>query len=345
MPRSSAPWIILALLGALAGLGYRHYVDDPLEASAANYLRSSVHGAGLALAGWATHLYFTSAGGEWVRRWPLAVEVVVRSVAMAFAVAAIAAGLQVMLYAEPLEAKWLTASFPRIVAVAFVASVLIGATIELTRLVGGRVLLNVVLGRYRRPVREERVLMFLDLVDSTALAEMIGELRMHDLLTRFFFDIDAPIRAHGREVHAYVGDAVIVSWPLDTRMAAAGCIGCVFAIRDRIADKAEAYRREFGAVPQFRAGLHAGPVVVSECGRSRRQIAFFGDAVNVAARLQEHCKEVGRTLLVSADLLRAARPAGDFAVETLGQAQLRGRAAAVEITAIDRPFREQVAAR
>ena len=39
---------------------------------------------------------------------------------------------------------------------------------ELTRLVGGRVLLNVALGRYRVPVREERVLMFLDLAGSTS---------------------------------------------------------------------------------------------------------------------------------------------------------------------------------
>ena len=34
---------------------------------------------------------------------------------------------------------------------------------------------------------------------------------MQDLLTRFFFDIDEPIVAHGGEVHAHVGDEVIVS--------------------------------------------------------------------------------------------------------------------------------------
>ena len=75
-------------------------------------------------------------------------------------------------------------------------------------------LLNVILGRYRHPIREERVLMFLDLAGSTAMAEALGEVRMQELLTRFFFDIDEPIVAHGGEVHAYVGDAVIVTWPL-----------------------------------------------------------------------------------------------------------------------------------
>ena len=28
-------------------------------------------------------------------------------------------------------------------------------------------------------------------------------------------------------------------------------------------------------VPGFRAGLHAGHVVISECGSSRRQLAYF----------------------------------------------------------------------
>ena len=56
--------------------------------------------------------------------------------------------------------------------------------------------------------------MFLDIADSTRLAEAMGELRVHDLITRFFFDIDEPISDFGGAVHAYVGDEVIVSWPV-----------------------------------------------------------------------------------------------------------------------------------
>lgn len=77
-------------------------------------------------------------------------------------------------------------------------------------------------------------------------------------------------------------------------------------------------------------------MVISECGDSRRQIAYFGDTMNVTARLQEHCKEVGRALLVSADLLRLVRPGNDLVVEALGPTQLRGRAAAVEVFAVER---------
>jgi len=231
MRRSLAPWIILAVVGLLAGVAYRYFADDAAEATLANYLRSGFHGMGVALSGWAVHLYFTSRSSEWVRRWPLVVEIIVQSVAMAIVVATVAMGLQAALYGNRTSATWLIDDFPRIVGIAFVMSALIGAVFELSRLVGGRVLFNVILGRYRRPTREERVLLFLDLVGSTSLAESMGELRMHDLLTRFFFDIDKAILAHGGEVHAYVGDEVIVTWRLAAQMSERHYLDCFLLFR------------------------------------------------------------------------------------------------------------------
>ena len=263
-------------------------------------------------------------------------DLAVRSAAMAVVVALAVLGLEPLLHWHRIESPLVGRTFPTIVAIAFFGALLVGAIFELTRLVGSRVLFNVALGRYRTPVREARVLMFLDLAGSTSLAESMGELRVQGLLTRFFFDIDGAIVAHGGEVHAYVGDEVIVTWPLDERMSGGRCIDCFFAIADSIAEKAELYRQEFGMVPSFRAGLHAGHVVISECGSSRRQLAYFGDTVNVTARLQEHCKEVGRNLLVSADLLRHMKLKPAFAVEPLGEARLRGRAAAIEVFVVER---------
>ncbi|MDE5453346.1 adenylate/guanylate cyclase domain-containing protein [Bradyrhizobium sp. CSA112] len=330
------PTFFLAIGGLIAGLAYRYLVNDPIEATLPNYLRSSFHGMGMTLAGWGVHLYFTSRRSEWVSRWPLLMDLAVRSATMAVVVASVALVLQVVLYWEWIETKWLIEQFPLIVAIGFVGAMLVGSAFELTRLVGSRVLFNIALGRYRSPVREARVLMFLDLAGSTSLAESMGELRVQGLLTRFFFDIDGAIVAHGGEVHAYVGDEVIVTWPLDARMSEGRCIDCFFAIADSIAERADSYRQEFGIVPSFRAGLHAGYVVISECGSSRRQLAYFGDTVNVAARLQEHCKEAGRNLLVSADLLRHMKLKPTFAIEGLGEIRLRGRAAAIEVFAVER---------
>jgi class 3 adenylate cyclase len=336
MQRVIRPTVFLAIIGLLGGIAYRYFIDDPIEATLPYYLRSSLHGMGITLACWGVHLYFTLRRSEWISRWPLLMDLAVRSAAMAVVVASAALVLQVTLYWESIKTKWLIEQFPIVVAFSFFASLLIMSAFELTRLIGSRVLFNIALGRYRRPVREARVLMFLDLAGSTSLAEAMGELRVQGLLTRFFFDIDGAIVAHGGEVHAYVGDEVIVTWPLDDRMSGGRCIDCFFAIADSIAERAESYRQEFGMVPSFRAGLHAGNVVISECGSSRRQLAYFGDTVNVTARLQEHCKEAGRNLLVSADLLRHMKLKPAFAIEALGEARLRGRAAAIEVFAIER---------
>lgn len=335
MRRTVTPAIVLAVFGLLVGGLFRFAFDQSDEASVANYLRSALEGAAISLIVWATHLYLVARGG-WLRRQPLIVELVARSVILAVVVAISAVVLEIVLYGHGLEAKWVRDTFLKIIGVGLLMSVPITMIYELVRMIGGRTLLSVVLGRYRQPVREERVLLFLDLVGSTSLAEAMGEVRVQELLTRFFFDIDEPIVAHGGEVHAYVGDEVIVTWPADTGQPSRRYLDCVFAIEDRLAKRTDHYRKEFGVVPTFRAGMHAGPVVIGECGDSRRQIAYFGDTVNVTARLQAHCKEAGRPLLISGELLRLLPSDPDFAIEPLGSTQLRGRAASIDIFAVAR---------
>jgi class 3 adenylate cyclase len=333
MRRLFAQLIAFALTAFTIGVAYRYFWDDPSEASVANYLRSGVHGMGLAACGLGAHLYFNARLSKRLR---FSRKFALRAAVMAIAVSTIAIGLQLALYDRRPGGTWFFAEFPRIVAITFVLSALFGSVFELTRLIGGRALLNVILGRYRHPTREERVLMFLDLSGSTSLAEALGEVRTQELFTSFFFDIDEPIVAHGGEVHAYVGDEVIVTWPLTGAVSAESCIDCFFAVADRITESAKSYQQKFGSVPQFRAALHAGPVVISECGDSHRQIAFFGDTLNVTARLRELCKEVGRPLLVSAALLSRVRPGPNLRVEALGGTALRGRLAAVQVFAVER---------
>ncbi|WP_050628425.1 adenylate/guanylate cyclase domain-containing protein [Bradyrhizobium viridifuturi] len=335
MRRNLTPAIVLAAFGLLVGGLFRYAFDQPNEASVANYLRSAVEGAVITLILWGSHLYLV-ARGSWLRQRPLIVELIARSVILAITVAVAAIVLEVALNGHGLEAKWFRETFFKIIGVALLLSIPITAIYELVRMIGGRTLLNVMLGRYRHPVREDRVLLFLDLIGSTTLAEQMGELRVQELLTRFFFDIDGPIVAHGGEVHAYVGDEVIVTWPASAGAPSRRPLDCVFAIEKRLAKRADHYRKAFGVVPTFRAGMHAGPVVIAECGDSRRQIAYFGDTVNVTARLQAHCKEAGRPLLISGELRRLLPLNLDLAVEPLGSTQLRGRAASIEVFAVAR---------
>jgi hypothetical protein len=245
---------------------------------------------GLTFAGWAVHLTFAavprSRVGGVLRRLPLSAEFAVKALTMTAALTTVAVGLQFLLYPFPLSQRWLADELPRIVGITFSASLVVGAIFEFRRMIGGRVLGSFLLGTYHRPRREQRIVMFLDIADSTALAEQLGEVRVHDLITRFFFDID------------------------------------------------ESIAREFGVVPRFRAGIHAGPVVVGECGVAKRQIAYYGDTMNVAARLCEHSKAAGEILVASADMLRSAAVPHGLSVGRHASLMLRGRRTPVEAYAV-----------
>jgi class 3 adenylate cyclase len=328
------------LAAAAIGIAYRYLFDSLDLRTLPNFIRSALHAIGLACSGWAVYLMFDAvprsrvAGA--VRRLPLAAEFAAKALVMTAVLTIVAVGLEFALYPPP-PRRWFDEGLPRIVAIAFVVSLLVGAIFELRRLVGGPALGSLLLGTYHRPRRERRIVMFLDIEASTALAERMGELRVHDLITEFFFDIDQAIAEHGGEVHAYVGDAVIVNWPLsDDPGRNARALRCFFAAEDRMTELTPAYARKFGVAPRFRAGVHAGPVVISECGDTKRQIAYFGDTMNVAARLCDHCTTAREALLVSADLLRAAAVPPGFDVGTGASIALRGRQAPVAAHAVRR---------
>jgi class 3 adenylate cyclase len=331
--------------GFLVGVAYRYVFNLPDERSLSNILRSGVHGVGLGLTVWGVQNVFAAGAnsrlGARLRRLPVAVEGLLRALVLTLALVVVGVSLQALLYAEPyrlhwLTARWLTIELPRIVAVGFAMSLVIGVAIGLERLIGGKLLMSVLLGTYHRPSRSDLIVMFLDLAGSTRLAESLGEVRVHDLITRFFFDIDQPIADFGGAVHSYVGDEAIVSWPAtDDPACNARSVACFFAIVRRIEDLAPDYQREFGVQPRFRAGLHLGPVVISECGDRKRQLAFFGDTMNVAARLCEHCRSIGRLLVISGDLLRAIAIPDGVEVAAGKRIEARGRQALVEAHVVE----------
>jgi adenylate cyclase len=140
-------------------------------------------------------------------------------------------------------------------------------------------------------------------------------------------------------MHAHVGDEVIVTWPVTGDPARnARCLACFFAIERKMARLAVDYNREFGVVPRFRAGLHAGPVIVSECGDAKRQLAYFGGTMNVAARLCEYCKAVDQRLVVSGDLLRQVTIPVDLRVGGGESIALRGGLEQIETYAIQQTW-------
>jgi len=220
------------------------------------------------------------------------------------------------------------------VALSFGVALLVSLILTVSDHLGHGVLRDLVRGRYHRPREETRVFLFVDMVGSTAIAERIGPiafLRLHD---DFMSDLVEPFLEHDGEVHRYVGDEIIITWPLERGIADANCVRCVLAMHDVLTRRAASYQRRFGMAPRFRAALHAGPVVTGEMGLTRREIVFLGDTVNTTARIEEACRDLAVDILISDQLLARLKLPPGVSVRAVGPVSLRGKAEPMALHAL-----------
>ena len=216
--------------------------------------------------------------------------------------------------------------------VLYVALVLgISSLYQTGRKIGLRALGRLMLGYYNQPVEENRLFLFVDLKDSTALAEQLGNLRYSAFIRDFFMDMGAPIAATRGEVYQYVGDEVVVTWEWRAGRQRASCLRCFFGMQQAVERRRAYYLREYGAVPTFKAGLHGGPVVATQVGDIKTELVFHGDVLNTTARIQAQCNALQSRLLVSATVLEALGPGLPYQVRPLGSFTLRGKNRQVEL--------------
>jgi adenylate cyclase len=206
----------------------------------------------------------------------------------------------------------------------------------LNRLIGQNVLLRLFIGRYHHPVREERFFMFLDMVGSTGIAEKIGDVAFLNLLRDFFQDITEPLLQCRAEIYKYVGDEVILTWKEPAGIRLNNALQVFFSCRARITEKADYYMKKYGLVPGFRAGLHFGPVMVGEMGTYKMEIAYLGDVMNTASRIQSACAQHNVSFLVSGEaLVRFGRLPELYRETRIGSLSLRGKERELEIYSLE----------
>jgi adenylate cyclase len=206
--------------------------------------------------------------------------------------------------------------------------------LRVRELLGRDVFLSLLTGRYRRPIQEERVFLFIDLAGSTSYAERYGDLRMQEYLGKLFATIADPVLRYRGSIDDYVGDAAVITWPFDRATNNAACIHCVFDILEIIDADAHRWQKEFGEVPRLRAALHGGTIVAAEIGLDRHKITYFGDTVNTTARLEGFCKTLGHQVLISTDLARKMRLPHYVRVEDLGEHAVKGRGQKLGVLAL-----------
>ncbi|MBC7920907.1 MAG: adenylate/guanylate cyclase domain-containing protein [Ferruginibacter sp.] len=233
-------------------------------------------------------------------------------------------------------ASFLKQQFFEVLAISLVVAGLVNFFLEINRKLGPGVLLNLITGRYHTPQSQERTFLFLDVNNSTPLAESLGDVKFSEFLQDFFYDINDTISQYGGKVYQYVGDEVVVSWKSRPGFVDNRAVECYLAIQERIREIAAYYRTTYGCVPEFKGGIHRGTVVVAEVGKTKSEIAYHGDVLNTTSRIANLCATLEHDLLVSDKVCENMVPDPTLAVEPLGSFYLKGKSRGVTLYAISR---------
>ena len=215
-------------------------------------------------------------------------------------------------------------------------SILISFVLQVSQKFGPGMLWSFLIGKYHTPHQEERIFLFIDMRSSTTIAEELGHIKFSQLLQDCFFDLTEVITKHQVDIYQYVGDEAVLSWVKEKGVIDQRCLHAYYDFMKILKDRKDHYIQKYGLEPFFKAGLHMGTVTVAEVGVIKKEIAYHGDVLNTAARIQGECNKFGQSLLVSEEVIKQTSLGAFFSTELMEAPLLRGKKEAVQIYGVKR---------
>lgn len=206
---------------------------------------------------------------------------------------------------------------------------------EIDKKFGPGNLWRMIKGEFHRPKEKNLIFMFLDLKGSTTIAEKLGHERYSELIQSCFEDVSEVVVEYRANIYQYVGDEIVLNWDIAQGLTNLNCLRFYFAYKRLLTAKRKYYEPKFGFVPEFKAGLEMGKVMVAEVGEIKREIAYLGDVLNTAARIQGCCNQFGKELLISERLYQSIQSTTVDAFELMGDLQLKGKQKSVRVFAVN----------
>ncbi len=204
---------------------------------------------------------------------------------------------------------------------------------QVSLMLGPGTMKKLIKGEFYHPREEDRVFMFLDLKSSTTMAEELGHFKYSRMIQDCFDDLVVVTRTDA-EIYQYVGDEAVLTWQSDEGLKDQNCIRAFYDFKEQIDSRSAHYLSKYGVKPFFKAGLNVGKVTVAEVGKMKKEIAYHGDTINTAARIQGKCNDFKSELLISEQLRTALGNALTFNTRLMGDIPLKGKAAHVAIYAV-----------
>ena len=160
--------------------------------------------------------------------------------------------------------------------------------------------------------------LFVDLVGFTPVARDLGPEEVVHYLDRLFTKFDSLIDRFGAEKIKTIGDAYMIVGGLDgdCRKGSADLGRLALALVETIADQPQLGEAQL----TLRAGIHCGPAIAGVIGERRFTYDVWGDAVNVASRMES--QGLPGRIQVSEVFVEATRDIFDF--EPRGDIEIKG---------------------
>ena len=183
----------------------------------------------------------------------------------------------------------------------------------------------------QQPRNEQRdvSVLLLDLRGFTRLSEHMDGPAVVALLNRFHTAMVEVLFDHGGTLDKFTGDGLLAYFgaPFDQPDHPQRAVACARAMLDAL----EQLNTKLDTPPlRMGIGIHSGTVVLGDMGSEhRREYTVVGDAVNVAARLEELTKEHDVPLLASAVVRQ--RAGAEVGWAHLGSSPIRGRSEPIEL--------------
>jgi class 3 adenylate cyclase len=140
--------------------------------------------------------------------------------------------------------------------------------------------------------QERRVvtILFADLAGSTALGEQLDPEDIRQLQGELFAVLHTEVERFGGTTEKFVGDAILAVFgiPQTHEDDPERAVRAALAAHDRFTAFADRVRTDYRAEVGLRIGVNTGEVVASREAAARGELMVSGDAVNVAARLQQN---------------------------------------------------------
>ncbi|MGZ4354932.1 MAG: adenylate/guanylate cyclase domain-containing protein, partial [Gaiellaceae bacterium] len=135
--------------------------------------------------------------------------------------------------------------------------------------------------------RKVVTLLFCDVAGSTALGERFDAESVRTIMLEYFDEMRAAIERHGGTVEKFIGDAVMAVFGVPTAHEddALRALRAAGEMLERLERLNAALHERFGPGLALRIGVNTGEVVAGDA--TTRQTVVTGDAVNVAARLEQ----------------------------------------------------------